>query len=290
MIGKLFNYLYSKRFYKIFNLNLKHKNYVYTIGRNKDVQKVTKKNNMGFHFTTASGLFNFGGFRNMFGVVEICNTSRVYVNSEVSFRTNLIDVVNVYNNFHDFINSSPEICIDIVSSFPPAARFINNKFYGHYASFIKKNPLIIKYIYDPFKYNTYETPNTDINIADVKSNPILLLEINTVPKELYSELFKVNPMLLAFIGKQTEDMCMVAVSHWGMALQYVAHQTNNVCLRAVTQTGCALQFVKDKTNDICIAAVKNDGMAIQYISNPTDEMRIAAIHQNPYALHFINKQ
>lgn len=133
---------------------------------------------------------------------------------------------------------------------------------------------------------------------------------------------KINGYALKYVDKQTEKMCIAAVTQFGNALKYVKNQTAEICIAAVKQYGLALQHVKktlltasdlleicklailqnvaalqyvpesfDESYEMCKLAVQQDYSAIIYVKEEfkTEELSILAVRQSPRALLYINE-
>ena len=74
--------------------------------------------------------------------------------------------------------------------------------------------------------------------------------------------------VLRCIKKQTEEMCLIAVTHPTVGyfmLEHVHEQTPVICLAAVKANGQALQYVREQTPEICWAALEQDRTAAKHI-------------------------
>lgn len=89
-------------------------------------------------------------------------------------------------------------------------------------------------------------------------------------------------------GKQTEALCLAAVSKDGMALEYVENQTEEICLAAVRQNGKALQFVEAQTEAVCLAALWQNPQVLEIVKCPTREMELVAVCQEGWQLYNID--
>jgi hypothetical protein len=122
---------------------------------------------------------------------------------------------------------------------------------------LKRNMSVFKYI----NHKSYK-----ICKAALEYNIEYLADIKNPSDKILELAFSISKRSINHI-KQTENICLKAISINPGTLKYIEDQTKEMCIKAVKLNAETLKYVRYEFRilEVFLAAVQNDGMALRYV-------------------------
>lgn len=139
--------------------------------------------------------------------------------------------------------------------------------------------------HDPDMFHKYDVPE-DLRWLVLRYDPYFIYEINKPTKYDWEDAIKAQPKLIKDIDNPCELLVTAAVCSYWKAIKWVK-QTEALCLIAVSTTPDALKYCEFQTEAVCRAALKQNPLAIEHVVKPTGPIAFYAIERNPNAFKYI---
>jgi hypothetical protein len=287
--GKDLNKLNKNQpFYKVIN---EHKKYVdhqyeyrFKLGLNIDTDKLSygQHSRGGFYFTTKEHIIKHFSSGLFCCEIKIPDNAECFINDDIIKSNKIIicdfklqsEIDGWYDaDFCIYAIKQNSCIISLIKNFTDKTLLEVVKHSGHALDFIEQTN---KFYKEAVKYHGYALEFVDI----AKQTNEMCLDAVTQDGDN-----------LLFVENQTEEICLAAVANYGISLKhvYVEEQTEAIYLAAVTQNGLALDYVHgEQTEEVCLAAVMQNGLALQFVKNKTEKICLAAVLQNIAALKYVD--
>lgn len=302
LTGKKFNAQYKQAFYKSMNDDYIHYGFEYKLGLNIDTKPFNPSGEClegGLYFCDKSTFHLFWqNYGTTVAIVKIPDDARVYVEQH-KFKSDKL-IITEFLDFADIADSywlellfdkkqsaalqyvedqTDDICVRAITQDAGAIRFVRDQTEDLCMLAVQKNGLAVRHI---------RSPSTNVSYHAAKQNGDALEHIKNQTHDICAAAL-MHGFTLGFVIDQTEELCIIAVTHFGCSLRDVKVQTEKICELAVKENGKALQYVKVQTEKICKYAVKQNGYALQYVKVQTLEICRFAVKQNDRAIRYVNE-
>lgn len=126
----------------------------------------------------------------------------------------------------------------------------------------------------------------------INREPNFLQEIKRQTNGLCLSALTKNHHAIKLVNHPTDKLIMDAVKLNSRCIKYVKNPSYDLCLRVVRTKGICIKYIPEehKTHELCMMAVNNCPEAIKFIKEPWEDVCIVAVKNNPSLIKYIKNQ